>query len=75
MNGPSLRSPLSVAAATLAPSTLSLIRNMFQDAQRRTIAVGIWATSFLAGTAVGPLLGGLIRATPHQLLHGLYDSS
>src|SRR3989442_5999783 len=35
------RGILGVAGATLAPSTLSLIRNMFLDEQQRTVAVGI----------------------------------
>lgn len=52
------RALLGVAGATLAPSTLSLIRNMFLDPQQRTAAIGIWATSFSVGGALGPLLGG-----------------
>ncbi len=54
------RALLGVAGATLAPSTLSLIRNMFLDAQQRTVAIGIWATSFSVGGALGPLLGGVM---------------
>jgi DHA2 family multidrug resistance protein-like MFS transporter len=54
------RAVLGVAAATLAPSTLSLIRNMFLDPGQRTLAIGVWATSFSAGAAIGPLLGGLL---------------
>jgi MFS transporter, DHA2 family, multidrug resistance protein len=54
------RALLGVSAATLAPSTLSLIRNMFLDPGQRTFAIGIWATSFSFGAAVGPLLGGLL---------------
>jgi DHA2 family multidrug resistance protein-like MFS transporter len=52
------RAVLGVAGATLAPSTLSLIRNMFLDARERTTAIGVWATSFSVGGAMGPLLGG-----------------
>jgi DHA2 family multidrug resistance protein-like MFS transporter len=54
------RALLGIAGATLAPSTLSLIRSMFLDPQQRTVAIGIWITSFSVGGAVGPLLGGLV---------------
>jgi MFS transporter, DHA2 family, multidrug resistance protein len=54
------RALLGLAGATLAPSTLSLIRNMFVDDRQRTMAVGIWIASFSAGGAIGPLLGGLL---------------
>jgi MFS transporter, DHA2 family, multidrug resistance protein len=52
------RALLGIAGATLAPSTLSLIRNMFLDPRQRTAAIGVWATSFSVGGALGPLLGG-----------------
>ncbi|MFN2567132.1 MAG: MFS transporter, partial [Gemmatimonadaceae bacterium] len=54
------RALLGVAGATLAPSTLSLIRNMFLDAQQRTFAIGVWATSYSIGAAIGPLVGGVM---------------
>jgi DHA2 family multidrug resistance protein-like MFS transporter len=54
------RALLGIAGATLAPSTLSLIRNMFHDPQQRTFAIGVWITSFSTGAAVGPLIGGLL---------------
>src|SRR5918998_4920006 len=54
------RALLGLAGATLAPSTLALIRNMFEDPQQRTLAVGIWVTSFSAGAVVGPLVGGVL---------------
>lgn len=54
------RAILGVAGATLAPSTLSLIRNMFLDDRQRTIAIGIWIASFSAGGALGPLVGGVL---------------
>ncbi len=49
-----------IAGATIAPSTLSLIRNLFADARERTFAIGIWATSFSTGAAIGPVAGGLL---------------
>ena len=54
------RAILGVAGATLAPSTLSLIRNMFLDQRQRTVAIGVWGASFSAGAAVGPLVGGIL---------------
>jgi MFS transporter, DHA2 family, multidrug resistance protein len=54
------RAALGIAGATLAPSTLSLIRNMFEDDRQRTVAIGIWITSFSTGAAIGPLTGGVL---------------
>ncbi len=54
------RGLLGIAGATIAPSTLSLIRNLFEDARERTFAIGVWATSFSTGAAIGPLVGGLM---------------
>jgi MFS transporter, DHA2 family, multidrug resistance protein len=54
------RALLGIAGATLAPSTLSLIRNMFENPQQRTFAIGVWITSFSVGAAIGPLIGGLL---------------
>jgi DHA2 family multidrug resistance protein-like MFS transporter len=54
------RALLGVAAATLAPSTLSLIRNMFADSRQRTTAIAIWVASFSAGAAIGPVVGGAL---------------
>jgi DHA2 family multidrug resistance protein-like MFS transporter len=51
---------LGVAGATLAPSTLSLLRSMFQDPRQRTLAIAVWITSFSAGAAIGPLAGGVL---------------
>ena len=54
------RALLGLAGATLAPSTLSLIRNMFLDPAQRQTAIAVWITSFSVGAAIGPLLGGLV---------------
>jgi DHA2 family multidrug resistance protein-like MFS transporter len=54
------RALLGVAGATLAPSTLSMIRNMFADPKQRTVAIAVWVTSFSAGGALGPLFGGVL---------------
>ncbi len=54
------RALLGLAGATVAPSTLSLIRNMFLDPRQRTVAISVWITSFSVGGAIGPLLGGVL---------------
>ncbi|GAA4325861.1 MFS transporter [Pigmentiphaga soli] len=56
------RALLGVAAATLAPSTLSLIRTMFADPLQRRLAIGIWVAGFSAGGTIGPLVGGALLA-------------
>jgi DHA2 family multidrug resistance protein-like MFS transporter len=55
-----MRALLGVAGATLAPSTMSLIRNMFHDDRERQFAIGIWITAFSVGSALGPLVGGVM---------------
>ncbi len=59
------RALLGIAGATVAPSTLSLIRNMFEDDRQRTRAIGIWVASFSAGAAIGPLAGGVLLESFH----------
>ncbi|SDL41532.1 MFS transporter, DHA2 family, multidrug resistance protein [Nonomuraea maritima] len=53
------RALLGVAGATLAPSTLALITNMF-DGRQRGQAIAIWAACQFAGGALGPVLAGLL---------------
>ncbi|WP_409473173.1 MFS transporter [Streptomyces sp. HC307] len=54
------RALLGVAGATLMPSTLALIRNLFHDPRERSLAIGIWGATASAGTAVGPIAGGFL---------------
>jgi MFS transporter, DHA2 family, multidrug resistance protein len=54
------RALLGIAGATLAPSTLSLIFSMFEDPKQRGIAIGVWISAFSAGSAIGPVLGGIL---------------
>ncbi|MBB0242855.1 MFS transporter [Streptomyces alkaliphilus] len=54
------RALLGIAGATLMPSSMSLIRNMFLDDRQRSLALSIWIACFLVGGAMGPLVGGLM---------------
>ncbi|UOX85213.1 MFS transporter [Amycolatopsis sp. FBCC-B4732] len=55
-----VRGALGVAGATLMPSTLALITNMFRDGRRRGKAISIWATCQFAGGAAGPVFAGFL---------------
>jgi DHA2 family multidrug resistance protein-like MFS transporter len=55
-----LRALLGIAAATLAPSTMSLLRTMFHDEVERQFAIGVWIASVASGGIIGALLGGLV---------------
>ncbi len=54
------RAMLGIAGATLMPSTLSLIRNVFTDERERQTAIAIWAAAFAFGSALGPIAGGFL---------------
>src|SRR5918996_3601691 len=54
------RALLGIAGATLMPSTLALIFHMFQDPKQRSVAIGFWIGAFSAGSAIGPVLGGVM---------------
>nr|WP_297993251.1 MFS transporter [uncultured Actinomyces sp.] len=55
-----VRALLGVGGATIMPSTLSLIRNIFLDARHRATAIAIWSAGSSGGTALGPLVGGVL---------------
>src|SRR5688500_16494374 len=46
------RALLGIAGATLAPSTMSLIRTLFPDPKQMGLAIGIWAMCFSVGGLV-----------------------
>lgn len=51
---------LGLAAATIMPSTLSIIRHLFADPAERTRAVAVWSAASGGGIALGPLVGGVL---------------
>ncbi len=52
------RALLGLFGATLMPSTLALLRNIFLNAEQRRLAIAVWAAGFAAGAALGPIVGG-----------------
>jgi DHA2 family multidrug resistance protein-like MFS transporter len=54
------RAIMGIAGASLLPTVLSLIRNMFANNAQRTFAMGLYTTCFSAGTMLGPIIGGFL---------------
>jgi len=54
------RALMGLGGATLLPSSLSLITTMFPDLRERSRAIGVWTAAFSGGTAIGPLVGGVL---------------
>ena len=54
------RALLGVGGATLMPSTLALIRNLFLDEADRAKAVAVWSAVLSAGVGLGPVVGGVL---------------
>ncbi|MEU2391419.1 MFS transporter [Streptomyces sp. NPDC007369] len=51
---------MGIAGATLLPSALAVLSELFPEPRRRARAIGIFAAAFAAGFAVGPVVGGLL---------------
>ncbi len=54
------RALMGVGGATLLPSSLALISSLFADPRARGTAIGVWTAFFAGGSAVGPVIGGLL---------------
>ncbi len=54
------RAILGLGGATLMPSTLALIRNMFHDPAQRSKAIAFWSAVMMGGISLGPVLGGFL---------------
>ncbi|MEU3271412.1 MFS transporter [Saccharomonospora sp. NPDC006951] len=54
------RALLGIAGATLMPSTLALLAELFPVPSQRAFAIAVWMTAFTAGEAIGPLVGGVL---------------
>ncbi|APA99271.1 MFS transporter [Nocardia seriolae] len=54
------RALMGMGGATLLPSSLALISTLFPDARARATAIGVWTAFFAGGSAVGPIIGGVL---------------
>ncbi len=54
------RAVMGVAGATLLPSALAVLSELFADPRWRARAIGIFAAAFAAGFAIGPIVGGAL---------------
>ncbi|WP_239090708.1 MFS transporter [Asanoa iriomotensis] len=56
------RAVLGIAGAAMGPTTLALITGMFRDPRQRATAIGVWIMSLMGGSAIGPVVGGVLLA-------------
>jgi MFS transporter, DHA2 family, multidrug resistance protein len=56
------RALLGAAGATIAPSTLGIISHLFPESRQRSTAISLWLVAFMAGSGVGPIIGGALLA-------------
>lgn len=54
------RAAMGIAGATLLPSTLALISNIFTDPRERGSAIAAWFSCLMVGGALGPIIGGAL---------------
>ena len=54
------RALLGVAGATILPSTLALITQMFKQPKQQGTAIAVWASALTGGVLLGPVVGGLL---------------
>lgn len=54
------RALMGLGGATLLPSGLAIVSGLFPDPRMRARAIGIFAATFAAGFAIGPLIGGML---------------
>lgn len=54
------RGLLGLAGATLMPSTLALVRNLFADPAQRKTAISVWMGGMTTGAVIGPIVGGFL---------------
>ena len=53
-----MRALMGIGAATIMPSTLSILTATFRKPKERAKAIGLWVGTFPLGAGLGPLIGG-----------------
>jgi DHA2 family multidrug resistance protein-like MFS transporter len=56
------RALMGIGGATLMPSTLAIVRNIFHDPAERARAVGVWSAVMAGGVGIGPVVSGVLLA-------------
>ncbi|ODT69415.1 MAG: methyl viologen resistance protein SmvA [Pelagibacterium sp. SCN 63-23] len=51
---------LALGASMIIPNVLAIIRQTFEEPKELAIALGLWGTISAAGSAFGPLVGGVL---------------
>ena len=54
------RALMGLGGSTLLPSGLAVLSELFENPRLRSLAIGIFAATFAAGFAIGPVVGGLL---------------
>ena len=54
------RALLGVGGATLMPSSIALVREMFPDSAQRLKAMSIWSAVLAGGVTIGPIVSGVL---------------
>ncbi|GAA1855542.1 MFS transporter [Myceligenerans crystallogenes] len=57
------RALMALGGATLLPSALAVISELFENPVQRARAIGIFAATFAAGFVIGPIVGGLLLSS------------
>jgi DHA2 family methylenomycin A resistance protein-like MFS transporter len=57
-----------IGAALVTPTSLSLIREAFEDSRERARAIAFWAMGGSVAAAAGPVLGGLLTQVGWRLI-------
>ncbi|MBI5160735.1 MAG: MFS transporter [Micrococcales bacterium] len=57
-----------IGAALVTPTSLSLIREAFDNPRERAHAIGMWAVGGSVAAAAGPIVGGLLAAVDWRLI-------